>query len=255
MPIVPPETPPPIPGSTATGLELIKGALRGLQVLASGEEPSGEEAQDALVIANEMLDAMNGDGFMVFTTDTNDFPLSASKQVYTLGSNGDFNIPRPAQIDRAGIVILANPAQPIEYPIPIYTTQDWADKVPVKNVPGNLPLLVYDDCDFPLRSLTFWPLASDNILFRLYSWQQLLQFSDLDTENAYPPGYLEALRYNLMVRLAANGFGILSQEAAALSVSSLARVKSSNADDVQLRSDLSSSNSASRMRSELFNIP
>lgn len=248
-----------IPGSTASGLDLIKGALRTLNVYASGEEPSADEAQDSLVIANQMLDAFNGEGLMIFTTTIKDFPLNSNQQIYTLGAGGNFNMPRPATIDRASIVLLANPLQPLEYTIPIYTTQDWQEKVPIKNVPGNLPLLVYDDGNFPLRSLTFWPVASDSTLFRLYAWQALTQFDDLQTVVSYPPGYLEMLRYNLAVRLAPEFQAVISPEVAMLAQTSLARVKSNNADnasdDVQLHSDLGSSNTSSRMRSELFNIP
>jgi hypothetical protein len=42
---------------------------------------------------------------------------------------------------------------------------------------------------------------------------------------------------------------------AILAVTTLAQVKSNNADDTQLRSDITSSNTPSKMRSELFNIP
>lgn len=244
-----------IPGSSASGLDLIKGALRTLNVYASGEEPTADEAQDSLVILNQMFDAFNSDGFLIFTIGITDFPLNSNQQVYTLGAGGDFNMQRPAQIDRTSIVILSNPSAPLEYSIPMYTTQDWQEKVPIKNVPGNLPLLVYDDGGFPLRSLTFWPVASDATLFRLYAWQPLAQFPDLSTVFAYPPGYLEMLRYNLAVRLAADFQASVSPELGMLAMTSLARVKSSNADDVQLRSDLTSGSTPSRMRSELFNIP
>lgn len=244
-----------IPGSTASALDIIKGALRSINVLASGEEPTGDEAQDALVILNQMLDTWSADGLNIFTEGITDFPLVSSQQIYTLGSGGDFNIPRPAEIDRAAIVILSNPVQPLEYPIPIYTTQDWADKVPIKNVPGNLPLLVYDDGGFPLRTLTFWPVASDNTLFRLYAWQLLTQFTNLTTINGYPPGYQSAIRNNLAISLASEFGASVTPETEMLAVTTLASIKRANADDTQLRSDLGSSYDSSRMRTELFNIP
>ncbi|MCU1301964.1 MAG: hypothetical protein JWQ87_2248 [Candidatus Sulfotelmatobacter sp.] len=244
-----------VPGSTSSALDLIKGAMRNLNIYATGEEPSADEAQDALVILNQMIDTWNGEGLMIFTTVITDFPLTSSKQIYTLGTGGDFNIARPAEIDRASIVILSNPQQPLEYPIPVYSTQDWQEKVPIKNVPGNLPLLIYDDGGFPLRTLTFWPVASDSTLFRLYSWQQLTQFNDLQQVASYPPGYMEALRYNLAIRLAPEFQKSVPPETAVLAMNAMAKIKTSNADDTQLRSDLSSSSTSSRMRSELFNIP
>jgi hypothetical protein len=243
------------PPTGQTANDLIRRALLMIGVLGSGEVPTGDESNDALLTLQDMLDAWNSEGLMIFTTQITDFPISGAKQIYTLGAGGDFDIDRPAVIDRCSIILLSNPAQPLEYPIPVYTTQDWQEKVPIKNSPGNIPLLVYDDGGFPLRTLTFWPFATDNTKFRLYSWQQLTQFADLVTAHAFPPGYSEAIRYNLAVRLAPE-FGMsVTPELVALALQSLAAVKSSNADDTQLRSDIRGSYTPTRMRSELFNIP
>ena len=240
-----------------TGNQVINGALRAIGVLGSGEVPTGDESADALEVLRDMLDSWNADGLMIYTTVITDFPISGAKQLYTLGAGGDFDIDRPALLDRASIVLLSNPQQPLEYSIPIYTTQDWQEKVPIKNSPGNIPLLVYDDDAFPLRNLTFWPFATDNTLFRLNSWQLLTDFTDLTTAHAFPPAYAEAMKYNLAVRLGSEpGWGgTLTPGIIGLAASSLAAVKSMNMDDTQLRSDIRNSNTPSRMRSELFNIP
>lgn len=244
-----------IPGTTMTALDLIKSALRSINVLAAGENPSADEGQDSLVILNQMIDSWNADGLMIFSEDINDFPLSSNQQVYSYGPGGDFDAPRPVNLDRASIVILSNPAQPLEYPIPIYTDQDWQEKVPIKNVPGNLPLLIYDDGGFPLRNVTFWPVASDATLFRSYVWQKLTQFTSLQSIGAFPEGYIEAMRHNLAVRLAPEFQAQLSPATVELARSGLAVIKGGNADDTQLRSDLMTSETPSKMRSELFNIP
>jgi hypothetical protein len=238
-----------------TPLDFIRQAMLAIGVLGSGEVPTADESSDALLMANLMIDTWNADGFMIFTTRIDDFALSGAKQIYTLGAGGDFDMDRPAEISGASIVLLSNPAQPLEYPIPVYTTQDWQEKVPIKNSPGNIPLLVYDDGGFPLRTLTFWPFASDNTKFRCYSWQQLSKFADLVTAYSFPPGYAEMFVWNLAVRLAPQFGAAVSQEVATMALMTLAGVKSSNPDDTQLRSDLRGSYTASRMRSELFNIP
>lgn len=243
-----------IPGAQNSALDFIKAALRNLNVLASGEESTGDEGQDCLVALNQLIDTWNADGLTMFTTETNDFPLTANKQTYTLGDGGDFNMTRPKDIYRASVVIQG--AQPIEYPIPIFTTQDWRDRVPVKNTSGNLPLIVYDDGDFPLRLLTFWPSASDTTIFRIYSDQPLTQFSTLKQIASYPPGYAEAITSNLAVRLAALfPPAQVSAATAAIAIESLATLKLNNADDTQLRSDIMSEGTASRMRAEMFGIP
>ena len=156
--------------------------------------------------------------------------------VYTMGPGGDFNTTRPSSIDRISIVSLTNPNQPLELPIDYYTDWDWQN-VPVKNIATTLPTAVYDDGDFPLRRLSYWPIPSVQVKTRIYSWQQLSQFPDLFTDLTFPPGYKEALRYNLASRLIAEMPGEYAQitvaQTALLAVESLARIKSMNMPIIQ----------------------
>ena|SRR5579864_7876426 len=212
-------------------LDLISSSMRLIGALASGEVPTGAEASDALTVLNQMLDTWAAERLMVFTITIQEFPLTVNQQVYTYGTGGNFNSPRPARIDRASIVSLQNPAQPLELPIDYYTNWDW-QQVPVKNIQTTLPQAVYDDQAFPFRNLSFWPIPTVAVNTRLYVWTALSQYASLTTDNTYPPGYLEALRYNLAVRLMAEmpgGFDpIMASVTQPLAVESLARVKSMN---------------------------
>src|SRR5271154_5020111 len=107
-----------------TALDLIKSAMRVLNVLASGEEPSGAEAADGLGILNQMLDSWQIERLMIFTIQRvvndingNPFNLVSGQQVYKVGLGGDFNIPRPPRIARIGIISLNNTQQPLELPL------------------------------------------------------------------------------------------------------------------------------------------
>lgn len=205
--------------------------MRLIGALASGEVPTAAEANDALTVLNQMIDSWNADRLMCFTLTISEFPLIVSQQVYTMGTGGDFNIPRPARIERASIVSLTNPSQPLELPIDYYTDLDWQLQ-PVKIINSSLPQAVYDDQAFPLRSLSFWPIPTQNVNTRLYCWTQLTSF-DLNTSDVtFPPGYIEALRYNLAVQLMAEmpgeynqaTFGIVTAKA----TETMARVRSIN---------------------------
>lgn len=212
-------------------LDLIASSMRLIGALESGEVPTGSEASDFLMILNQMLDSWNADRLAVFTITINEFPLVVNQQVYTLGTGGNFNTARPAKIDRISIVSLTNPAQPLELPIDYYTDWDW-QQVPVKNIQTTLPQAVYDDGGFPFRNLSFWPIPTAPVNTRIYGWTALTQYASLTTDVAYPPGYAEALRYNLAVRLMAEMPGsynpIMSQVTAGLALESLARIKSMN---------------------------
>lgn len=212
-----------------TGNDLIASSLRLIGVLASGEVPSADEANDALTILNQMIDSWTAERMMIFTLNINEFVLTAGQQVYTLGVGGNFNIARPARIERMGIVSLNNPAQPLELPLEMLTDQQWA-AIPVKVISSSLPQKVYDDGAFPLRNLSFWCIPNVQVKTRIYGWATLAQFPDLVTDITFPPGYLKAIRYNLAVDLAPE-FGVveLNPITASIAVTSKATIKSQNA--------------------------
>lgn len=170
-------------------------------VLASGETPSGNESADALLIAQQMIDSWQAERLSIFAIQINEFPLTPGQQVYTLGAGGNFNIPRPAKIERMSIVSLLNPAQPLELPLEMLTEAGW-QAVPVKLISSSLPTVVYDDMQFPLRNLNFWCIPTIAVNTRIYSWVPLSTFPDLVTDVTFPPSYLKAIRYNLAVDLA-----------------------------------------------------
>ena len=214
--------------------------MRLIGALGTGETPTSAEAADSLLVLNQMLDSWLAERLMAFSIVIEEFPLISNQGTYTMGPGGNFNTLRPVRIDRVSIVWLSNPLQPLELPIPYLTDWDWQN-VPVKNIQTSLPTGVYDDGNFPLRNLTFWGLPTTQVNTRIYSWQQLRQFPDLTTDITFPPGYSEALRYNLAVRLIAEMPGEYSQVTVTVTqqqaTESLARVKSINIPIIQLFCD------------------
>ena len=255
-----PITPAPIaspPGATATALDLIKSAMRLIHVLAPGEEPPGAEANDALKILNQMLDGWMAEQLMVYTTQIQDFPFVTGKQVHTLGPGGDFDVPRPARITGVSVIILTNPTVPVEYPIPYVTDDQWQERYPVKGVQSSFPLLVYDDGAFPLRNLAFWPIPIDPNQFRMYSWGPLYQFNDMRASYAWPPGYMEALRYNLALVLADEWSGELGPTVIAAAIATKARIKTMNVTIETLKCDQAvvRDKGSANYRADMFNLP
>jgi hypothetical protein len=246
------------PGLTdMTALDFIKAALRKINVLASGETPTGTEQADALGILNRMLDSWNADRLTVYNTQIQDFPLVANQQVYTLGPNGNFNVARPAKITGASVVLLSNPLQPLERPLVIYNNdQEWQE-VTLKLIKTTFPEAVYDDDGFPLRSLSFWPIPQEADTFRMYSWQPMTAAASLTTVLTNPPGYAEAIEYNLAVRLASEFGGSVTPLIAASAVQSLANIKAANVQPVLLAcgDEYVGDMGRGQFRAENFNIP
>lgn len=238
-----------------SAMGLVSSALRLIGVIASGEEPTISEANDALMVLNQMADAWNADRLSVFTTRSDDFALVPDKQAYTLGAGGDFNLTRPPQIDSMSVILLTQPDNPVEIPIPMYTWQDWQTKVPVKQVFSSFPQLCYDDGGFPYRTLNFWPIPQQVNNVRIYSWQPLTAGATLQTDLSVPPGYMEAFRYNLAARLSAEFAATLPAAVATIATESLARIKSMNAPEVEMQSDLVPSPAGYNYRADMFGMP
>ena len=220
-----------------TGNELIASSLRLIGALASGETPSGAEGADALVILNQMIDEWNSERLSVFAITTHEFTLVANQQLYTMGKSGspDFNVVRPARIERASIIQLANPSQPLELPIEILNEQGW-QRIPVKDISSTLPQVVYIDDAFPLRNLSYWQTPSIEVKTKLYAWTALTAFT-LAADNLFPPGYEEAIVYNLAVRLAPEFGRTTPVEVAVVAAESKGVIKSLNTPKYEMSVD------------------
>lgn len=241
-----------------TAFDLITSGLNLVGVLSGDEQPNFNDANRGLMVLNDMIDAWNADRLAIFTTRIDDFPLVLSQQAYTLGTGGNFNMPRPARIDAMSAILLDNPANPVEVPMDMYSVDDWQTQVPVKVVTGSFPQICYDDGGFPLRTLNFWPIPTGQpCSARIYSWQGL-GAQTLQSQVSFPPGYSEALRYNLAARLAAE-FAVPSDKyasgiVATLAIQGLARIKTMNAPDLGLRSDLVPNPAGWNYRADMFGL-
>lgn len=219
-----------------TGNALIASALRMIGVLPVGENPDAPSSQNALVILNQMLDAWTAEQLMIFNTTIDEFTLTPGTQTYTYGTGGTFNAVRPSKIERCSIVSLNNPAQPLELPIDYWSDAEW-QAVPVKIITSTLPSAVYDDGDFPFRNLSYWPIPSIAVKTRIYRWEALTQFANLTTDYLFPAAYIEAVKYNLAIRFAAEWNAQPSAYVVGLASESKDRVKSANAYAPKLRCD------------------
>jgi hypothetical protein len=238
-----PSDPTPIP---RTCLDVISSALRLIGVLASGETADPATANDSLNTFQDMIDSWQAERLMIFQIPRIIFDLVSGQQTYLYGSQvatnpiiPDFNSPRPARIDRVGIIWLGNAAQPLELPMQYLTVAQWQE-IPVKNITSSLPQYVWDDNGFPFRALNFWPTPNVADQVVIYPWTALTTPALLTTQLAFPPGYAKAIRYNLAVDLAAefpvvpaNVLGPVQQ----IAIESKAVVKSINAPIIDLFCD------------------
>lgn len=181
--------------------ELIYDSLRLVGVLHIGEGPSGDEHTECLRVANTMLDSWKNERLMAFHIARDVYGLTPPRESYTLGPGGDLDGERPVRIENAGIVIPDNPAQPYELPLAMPNKDQYA-ALRLKSLESTWPTAMYHEPAFPLAVLHFYPVPTTALQVALYAWRQLTAFSSLDQAVSFPPGYEEAIAYNLALRLA-----------------------------------------------------
>jgi len=195
-----------------TARDLIKGSLRLLGVLASGEEPSADEAQDALSSLNSLLDSWRNERLMAYAVLSETFPLVAGQKSYTIGPGGDFDTVRPVRIERVQFNYTQGGAVlPLNLNVTLLDLDQYNQFV-VPDTASPIPMWMYANEDFPLRTLYLYTVPAIAETVDLYVWKQLASFDSLDASIALPPGYEKALRFALACDLAPE-FGTLPSAA------------------------------------------
>lgn len=218
-----------------TANDIVYTALRRIGSVAPGENPTAAEAFAGLETLNDMIDGWRTERLMVWSTPRLVFPLLHSPM--TVGPGADVDIPRPARIERIGVMVYTNAANfPLELPVRMNTVDEWA-AIPVKNVGAAIPREVWDDEGFPWRTLAFWPTPSANLGLVLYVWQMIETFQDLSTDYQFPPGYGDALKWGLALRLASEFGGNTPPQVPAMAAETKAKIKSINHPSLIMRCD------------------
>jgi hypothetical protein len=225
-----------------TANELISRSLKTIGVLASGETASSDNVADSLVVLNGMVDSWATQRLTIYAVTRNVFDLSASTQEYTIGTGGTFNVVRPLSIQNASIILDKNASsiQKIELPItgPV-TVSQWQD-VAIKGTTSTYPNLFYYDRAWSagLAKISVWPVPNNSdVQLVLYLPTAVTKFADLTTSYTFPPGYEEALRYQLAVRLSVEFGSQLDQLTYQLAAESFADIKRANLGDETLGID------------------
>lgn len=179
-------------------LDLINDALKQIGALGVGETASAAEAADALALLNDMLDSWRTESLLVYAMTPQVFTFTAGQAAYTIGVGGNWNIERPDGID----AVYARDAQGNDFRIEVTRNFEEYANIVSKQVTTNLPRIAYDDGDFPLRRLTFWPVPSDTTYSPvIWTWDVVTTFATVNDVLSLPPGYKLAIQTNLAMMM------------------------------------------------------
>lgn len=224
------------PGSFTVN-DLITATLKLIGAISGVETPSPDQLVDALARLNDMLDGWAANSMAIFQVVRSEYPLVAGQQVYTIGegpgqttASADFVAVRPVWIQKAGVITTAGPPPPpptvpptppiltapvlppgpptaatipatdLELPVRLLNSDEWAG-ITVKGVTSTLSWYMWNDYAYPHSHLSLWPVPSAAFRLVLYVPTPVSRFTSVVASIAFPPGWSEALRYNLAVRL------------------------------------------------------
>ncbi len=208
----------------ATTRELLSGAHRLLGLVNSGNVLPEAVYQDNLVALNQMIDSWNTERLAVFCTQDQTYEWEPGFRIRTLGPTGDFvyfltteqsnpiitqnndNIvldgfewPRPILLEDS--TYFRDPATNVSYGMK-FINQLQYNNIAVKTVQSTYPQVMFVNMTFPNITLTVYPVPNKLLEFHFISVQPLANPTTLETDLAFPPGYLRAFRYNLALELA-----------------------------------------------------
>jgi len=212
----------------ATLLDVITDALTSIGQLGIGQTASPEMAQQAFRKANRMLQKWSLQKLLLYVVTTRPFALAATVQDYTVGPTGTFVGTRPVFVE-SGVAIV--PGSTMQNPMNILTKEQW-DALPDSGVICGLngtPASVWPEYTNPNLTFHVTPIPSTIVNIRLGTWELLQQFASIFDELALPPGYEEALMYNLAVELAPDYDMPVSSDIAQLAADGLNTIKTNNA--------------------------
>jgi hypothetical protein len=178
-----------------TALDLIKGALRPLNVLTGNTTLTDQESQDALEALQWMLESWATEGLTLYHATRETFTLTASLNPHTWGIGGTFNSARPARLLQATVRVAT-----VDYPLTLLGVDDY-EAIRLKTLTTAWPIYGYYEPDYPLGKLYLWPIPTGNTI-NTVSEKPLTGFDTLYSVISLPPGYADAIRYNLALRLA-----------------------------------------------------
>lgn len=190
--------------ATYTAGDQINRALRLLGILAEGEVPSAETAQDALVALNQMLDSWSTERLAVYATQDQVFTWPAGEIKRTLGPTGNFVGNRPILLDDSSY--FRDPSTNVSFGFKLINQAQY-DGIAVKTVVSTYPQVMFINNAYPDVEMFVYPKPTRDLEWHFISVQELTQPALLDTTLAFPPGYMRAFTYNLAMEIAPE-FGV-----------------------------------------------
>ncbi len=179
-----------------TGNDIINEALLLSKRITPGQTASTDEIATCKLALNSLLGEWNAQSLAIYSVAPKVFNLSSGTADYTIGTGGTFNTARPVKIEAWNVKTTsgqANGGIPMD-------AATFAEVSNDRSAQGSRVKALNYDAAYPLGSIHVWPKPSGGVL-EIWVWDALPVITDFTLTLDYPPGYLQAIVFNLAVSL------------------------------------------------------
>ena len=200
-----------------TGTAIARASLREIGVLDPIEAGEAELLNDAVAVGTDMIDGWRTERLLIPAITRSVYSLTTSTQTYTIGSGGTFNQDYPQAILSWSVIPDDDAAATalLELPMGRPLTDGQWQGVRVKGQTGSYPTKMWFNTQYAahLGSLLFHPIPDNgDVDVVLYSAIPELVSLVAGTTYDLRPGYAEAIKTNLAVRLCPRHGRVLARD-------------------------------------------
>ena len=211
---------------------LITPAMKKLELLGSGVTPTADEAADALIILNQMLDSWRNDKLMCYAIQDQSITLAAAQTTRTMGPTGNLVTTRPVEIQTAYIVV-GNQS----YQVEIINEDEYA-RIPDKTATAPYPNRIYYQPSMPDGTIYMYPVTSGASTLHVLTRTPVLAYAATTDTVTLPPGWEQAISFNLAVHMASDWGKPVPPKVEQIAASSLRSIKRMNSKPIKIYSEL-----------------
>lgn len=179
----------------ATCANLIERAMRLLGQVPTGGTPTTSEYAIGLIAVNGMLSSWCNEKLMCYAMREESLTFTAAVS-RTIGPSGNLVTTRPVEISAAWVVDSGNTSQPVD----IITDEEYA-AIPDKTATSNYPSRANYKASMPDGTIYFYPVPTASGTMKLLTRTPLTAFSATSDSVSLPPGWEDAIAFNLAVVL------------------------------------------------------
>ncbi len=207
-----------------TVLDIIRDAAETSRVIAPGESFPNDEAQSVFRELNRMLGSWANENLLTYAETEETFTLTVNKPNYTIGPTGNFPTTRPQEVLEGSFVRDAGGNN--DYPLIVKTLQEY-HTIWDKST-GSIPWWITYNPTYPNGTLYLWWAPETAYELHLLSLKELGSFANLTTTISLPPGYEDAIMYNLSLRIGAKYGKTIREDIVALAQKGVTVLKRRN---------------------------